>query len=456
MSRELIRQLKQLKHDEVSPREEWLKGSRELLLSQIKNTVSDSESSSAPTLEKVWAGLSIFLPKPVVYNFVRPIAVILVVVTVATTAYSGTVKASYETLPGDWLYPAKRATEKTQVTVASIMGDKNTETKLHVEFAKRRAAETKQMVQSGNPQKAGRVSATVADLKTEMNSINSKLDETKQDSTNMQAEVVKDVKENTEQIKTLLQEVKNNLAISTTTADKILSKEVNETKSLVKDVSIKAVEVMLAKHLEGDTAISKEEVKQAISNGLDKAATDAVESKQNVDGAKIIMEAANVEVKDLAQAGGKQNKNSLGPATKEITEQISTVTNQTVAAVLKTEAVTIELGKRITEAKVLLGSDNLAEAVDKMKEAAMVTNEVEKISDTAIEKTQTVSQIVQVIKEVTAIGNVSLPSPTSTIDFLLLTSTTTITNSTTSIVVTTTTILPKIILTPLPEEKIIK
>ena len=61
---------------------------------------------------------------------------------------------------------------------------------------------------------------------------------------------------------------------------------------------------MLAKHLEGDTAISKEEVKQAISNGLDKAATDAVESKQNVDGAKIIMEAANVEVKDLAQKGG--------------------------------------------------------------------------------------------------------------------------------------------------------
>ncbi len=435
MSRDLIRQLKQLKHVEVNPGKEWLKTSRELLLSQIKNTVS--ETSSVRTSEKLWSGLSIFLPKPLVYNVVRPVALLLVVAIVATTAYSGTVKASYETLPGDWLYPAKRATEKTQVTVASIFGDNNTETKLHVEFAKRRAAETKQMVQSGDPGRSAQLTATVADLKTEINSINTKLEETKQNSSNMQAQVVKDVKQNSEEIKNVLQEVKNNLSVSTTTANKILSKEVSETKDLVKDVSNKAVEVMVAKHLGGDAGVSEKEVKQEISNSLRNSASDAVESKQNIDGAKTAMEAAKIEVKDLALGG----HNNFGLATKEITDKIATVANQTVAAVIKTEVATAELGKRITEANVFLNNNDLAKAVGKMKEASQATKEVEKISDNTIEKTQTVLPIVQVIKDVTNGG--PTPSASTTKDLLLLIATTTVPISTTPANTSTNATAPK-------------
>ena len=33
--------------------------------------------------------------------------------------------ASSESLPGEWLYPAKRAAEKTQATVADVVGNKN-------------------------------------------------------------------------------------------------------------------------------------------------------------------------------------------------------------------------------------------------------------------------------------------------------------------------------------------
>jgi len=38
-----------------------------------------------------------------------------------------TVAASSGSLPGEWLYPAKIATEKTQVVMANVVGDKNTE-----------------------------------------------------------------------------------------------------------------------------------------------------------------------------------------------------------------------------------------------------------------------------------------------------------------------------------------
>lgn len=412
MSRDLIRQLKQLKRDEVSIREEWQTQSRAILLSQIKNTLP--ETSTANTLEKMWSGLSIFLPQTVVYNVVRPVALVMVVILVATTAYSGTVKASYETLPGDWLYSAKRVTEKTQIVVASIMGDKNSETKLHNEFAKRRANETKQILKIGNPEMVKQATANVADLKDELNSVNSKLEETKSDTSKINADVVKDVKQNTEQIKNFLQEVKNNLSISSTTADKALSQEVNDTKDLSKDVSIKAVEVMVAKHLGGDVAISKDEVNQAVSSTIQNVIADAGESKQNVDGAKTLMDAAKIEVKDLSGSAGKQN--DLGrAATKEISDKVNSVANQTVAAVLKSEVASAEVGKKITEAKELLVNDDLVKAMDKVKEANQASKEVEKISDNTLEKTKDVMPIVQIYSDTVTGGTSFTDVPTTTV-----------------------------------------
>ncbi|KKQ40686.1 MAG: hypothetical protein US58_C0014G0048 [Candidatus Magasanikbacteria bacterium GW2011_GWA2_37_8] len=42
MSKEIIAQLTSLKNAEVNPKQEWLTKNRALLLSQIKNTVSDT------------------------------------------------------------------------------------------------------------------------------------------------------------------------------------------------------------------------------------------------------------------------------------------------------------------------------------------------------------------------------------------------------------------------------
>jgi hypothetical protein len=133
MSRNIIRQLKALKHETVSPREAWLQSNRAVLLSQIKNTLPTEETHEA-RLEKLWSGMAIFLPRQMVYSVIRPIAVLVIVSLVASSTYSGTVKASYESVPGDWLYPAKRLSEKTQGAVISLLGDTNTETKSQVHY----------------------------------------------------------------------------------------------------------------------------------------------------------------------------------------------------------------------------------------------------------------------------------------------------------------------------------
>lgn len=432
MRERIIEQLKQLQHEGVNPGADWVARNRTLLLSQIKNTLP--ERSVVKPTERMWAGLSIFLPKPLVYNVVRPLAVLLVIVLVATTAYSGTVKASYETLPGDWLYPAKRGVEKTQAAILSVIGNAGSQAKLHIEFAKRRAAETKQIINSSDPNKIAKVTTTVADLKSEMDTVSSKLDETKNPNSDLQATEAKDIQQNTEQIKNVLQDAKDNLAMSPNVADQTLSKEISATKDLVGDVSVKAVDVLVTKHLEGDNSVSKEEVKQEIASAFQTSVNDAGISKQNVNDAQVILETVKGAVQDLKIEAQKQNNSGLVSGANEFSDKISTATNQTVAAVLKTEAVSAELDKQVSEGQDLLNKGDLAQAVGKMAAANQAAQDVEKISDSAIEKTQTVLPIVQVIKDSNGMAS-STVSTTDNLPLLLVTSTPVSTASPTPIII---------------------
>lgn len=399
MSREIVQQLKALQHKAVNPRENWVAQNRAVLVSQIKNTVSHEQRIKL--LERVWTAMSIFLPRTLVYNVVRPVVALLVIALVATTAYSGTVKASYETLPGDTLYAAKIFTEQIPVTVASLIGDNNTEVKLHIQIAKNRLAETKKILTGSDPRKKDQIGVTMTNLKIELNSVSQKLDGAKANPIEMKVDAVKDVSQSTQQIKNDLQDVKLNLMASASADDKVLSKEVSETKDLVKDVSVKAVEVMVNKHLEGDQGVSKEDVKEVINNSLQNNLSDVAESKQNVDGAKVIVDNINTEVKDLA-AIKKTTPVSAESAssTKAFAAQISTVATQTNEAVAKTGLATIDADKKVKEAQQLLGNDDLLKAVDKVKEVAQVSKDAEKISDATLEKTQNVVPIVQVVKGV--------------------------------------------------------
>ncbi|MBU0545933.1 hypothetical protein KKA13_01625, partial [Patescibacteria group bacterium] len=302
MSRELIKQLKTLKSGETNPRAEWLASNRELLLSQVKNTVGANPSSEQADIARknFWSTMSIFMPQKFVYNVMRPVMVMLVILCVVTSGWINTVDAAYEALPGDWLYPAKKVTEKTRMTVASVMGDKKTETKLHVEFAKRRAQETKKIM--SDPAKKGKASQMVAELKEEIKQASAKLEEIKNDSKEqMTTDVVKEVSQNAEQIKTALQDVKDGLLISTTTADAALTKELTEAKDMAKDAAVKTVEVIVSKHLEGDTTVSKEEMTAVIDKTFQTAVKDISTSRQNTEGVNKVVDAVKTEMTDLAK-----------------------------------------------------------------------------------------------------------------------------------------------------------
>jgi hypothetical protein len=386
MSQELKRQLKSLKTGEVSPRAEWLKSSREVLLSQIKNTVTDEKSG---VMENFWFGMSVFMPQRFVFAVVRPMAVLLIVALVGTSGWIATVDASYEALPGDWLYPAKRVMEKTQVTAATIFGAKNTETMLHSEFAKRRATEIKKVVAGDNPDKSEIVSQTVSDLKVEITSVATNLEEIKNIKDGGTGDVAKEVQKNTEQINTVLKEVKDDLSTGTSTESKAISQEISEAKDMAKDATVQAVDVLITKHLEGDVTVTKEQVAEAIDKTMQNVVTEVGTSNQNVASMNTVVTAVDTEVKD---------KNTT---TSPATEKLSAAAETTKEAAAQTLEAAATVDKQVGEVKTLVENGNLAQALDKVKEATETTKQAEKIQDSTLTTAQGVlpTPVVITVKE---------------------------------------------------------
>lgn len=440
MNRDLIRQLKSLKHAEIKPSEKWLKSNRELLLSQIKNTVIPKENTKF-NFETVWQAMSIFLPYSFVQKVVRPVVAVFLIMGMGISSWVVAASASSEALPGEWLYPAKRATEVTQVTMAEVVGDTNGSTLLHVAFAKRRAEETRDIVSQNDPSKIEIASQTVSDLKDEMKTVSDKLEEI-QSTQGSSAEMAQSINQNAQEIKDVLKEVKVNLLINTdtTTSTDDLSVQVSEVKNLAKDTAVRAVEIMVEKHLQGDTSVSKDDVKQAINDQLQSAVKDANESKQSIDEVNKVIGAVKTEVNVLAHDAKGVD---LVSSTKALSDKIDATSLQTQAAVSGTQQFSTNANKTANEGQVLLSQDNLTQAVDKIKEANTATTQSEKLTDDTLKAVQNVLPVVAVSAEGPVVSStvvVVTSTPSSSLSIILGVSTTVkITTSTPAIVISSTT-----------------
>jgi len=437
--RKLIAQLKHLKQGEVKPSEEWLQNNRALLLSQIKNTVAPQEETKI-NFDGIWNTLSLFVPRALVFNVVRPLAVLLIVSIVATSGWVTSVDAAYNALPGDWLYPAKRAAEKTQVVVAGMVGSKETEIKLHAEFAKRRATETKQMVQKNDPKKQEQVKELVQDTKNEIANVDKKLEETKIASANntVSADAVKDIKKDTEQVKNTLQEVKATLlaasTVNDTTSTLEVAKAVNEAKDMAKDTTVKATEVIVAKHLEGDTSVTTEEVKKELNTVLQSVTTDAASSVQSVAGVQAVVTAAKTEVKGLIGSPAANTSSTVA-----LNQKITAVVSSTNEAAIQTKTATDNVDKNVTEAVNALNKGDLTAAIENLQKANVSTKEAEKISNQMVTEAQQLVPATPII--------VSAPEVLK--DIKVIINTTTINTNTPAVLPPITVVVPTTPVTPI-------
>jgi hypothetical protein len=375
MSREVITQLKALKHADINPSQEWLQNNRALLLSQMKNTVRPDTQS---VIEKFTQYIhELFLHSSI--KIVRPVALVVLIALAAGVGRVAVTQAS-QALPGDFLYGLKRTTEKTQVAVASVVADENQLVKLHLDLANRRADEVKQVIKK-NPERTAAVQVAVNDLKQELQTTTQKLDSLKNQTASSVKNTVTNVQSTTDAIKNTLQDVKINLQTSTSSIDKNLSQNISDAKELAKDTGVATVQVAIESHLHGD--LSKEDVTKVINNTLQSVAADADQSQKNVAG-----------VKDTVN----QISTSTLPTTTVSTTTIKIISNEALQATEQTQVAQNQIDQKINEVKALVAQGgDLNQVASKVKEAAEASTVVEKISDKTIQNLQVLLPQVQIL-----------------------------------------------------------
>lgn len=167
MSNNVINEIKKLKST-IKPRPEWTTLSRELLLSQIKETA---------TSEKVSLGVSGFwsiFSQTFRQSLFEPVVVMFLILG-SFLLSSLTINAAFYSLPGDSLYPVKLALEKTHA--AFVTGDEQ-KLELKIEYAAKRVAEIDKLVAQTNvdPEtKKRNIEAAVNEFKNNVSDVNSHL-----------------------------------------------------------------------------------------------------------------------------------------------------------------------------------------------------------------------------------------------------------------------------------------
>lgn len=445
MSRALKQQLKALRLAAGTPRPEWVAANRAILLSQLKNTLHPEAVSFWAMVPRVLGRL--FSPEVAL----RPIAALLTI-SIAVSGWVATSKASRGALPGDTLYAVKLANEKTQLAWVAMINDKTKAAQLHVELASRRANEVQKIVATHGTKP--RVSETVNNVKIELAAATEKLEDIKQQSAaSLSPEVISSIKQQTDDIKKSLQQVKIDLQSSSTTEDRLLSEQVADARNLAKDTDVATVQVAVADHLKTNSAISKDYVNALIDTTLARVVVETGETKGNFSELKtIVAEAAHdlsissTSLPNVSSTIASASSSVVGAASstasstvESFKQTLTAVAGETAQTALKTEAAADQIAQKASEVKQLLSVGELSQAASKIQEVSNVSKEVERITDAAIIKVQV--SLPEVVRLLPTSSSTSSTAPSTSllkekIDSALRSSTV-ITSSTTLVPTTT-------------------
>ncbi len=397
-NRELKKQLKAIKEFQGigAPRPDWLKGNREILLMQVKNTLG-AKAERNFDFSRVWNFLNVFMPRQAVFYVVKPVAVMSLVVSVVMGSWVTTVRASYDSLPGDVMYSVKLATENMQTSLAS----KPQEVKLRTEFAGRRAEEVKKIVKSNisKTEKKAKVAEAVKHLQSDLEQVKGNLEEMKKPESSSQTttmtqvvEVAKAVEQKTTEIQKSLDQTSAQLKTEASPVGVAPIEEMKQAAATVAETGVKAVEVMVEKNQQDKTAMPQADVKNAVDNKI-----------------KILEEKMNQVDNQVSQ---------VVSSTPSATRQEKQATANLLAPIKET---TDSAKETLSQAKNELSKDNLGAALDKVKEGTILTQAAEVKTDAVkiltappVVATTSTLPILSPLKEEPKIAT-STPAATSTI-----------------------------------------
>ncbi|MBP9748929.1 hypothetical protein KBD18_01860, partial [Patescibacteria group bacterium] len=248
------------------PSAAWVRDTRALLLARVAEQGVVSRAAQPINTRSLLASVLYGLPRSL-----RTSAVFASAFLAMFTGWVGGVAAAYNTVPGDALYPLKRASERAQLAFAS---DQDARARLQVEFVGRRVDEITKIVETPAVSGDGdRLEEAVSQLRNNMRGVEVSLASLRQQSPRAAVRVAQLVGQKADEYHAVLAHA-NTPALGSESA-------VQEAKNIVVDASVKAVAVIIEEHTSGVGSVSEKEVATTVGEKI-QAVSDRVDSLEEV------------------------------------------------------------------------------------------------------------------------------------------------------------------------------
>lgn len=418
-NREMIKQLKKLRS--IKPSMEYREENKAKLMELMRKNRGDEiiETRGLSKDKKIWYNLG----RNLFSKALKPIGVFLLILTFIVGSGIGISFASQESLPGDIFYSVKLTIEQAEISLKTKDEDK---VKLEVEFAGRRLVElnkVKTKVVANEQDKSKKAKVALDNYKKNIETVHKRLEEIKKkEFTKETVDLVTMVEEKTleyannlkeEQAKEkILEKEDENVQEGMDIVNKEAEKSIKEAVNLSEDASIKAVDIILEKHKNGEIVVDEKEIAKKVESKLDTMKSKLEDLKEkaismveiNKDNKNEDSLPENADVCSLGKECKKSDKvnASEGISASEITknENKSTSTDSLILEVKDSDKLNLnsnviqeavdqkisEINTNVSEAGQLLEKGEIINAFDRIKEINELAKNIENQIEIAEEK----------------------------------------------------------------------
>lgn len=322
----------------VIPDPSWVAQNRIRLLSHASSNMPKEVSAVRSSAAEIFKG---FVPTQLFYWMRRPAMAFLYLFAIMLGGSFASVSASERSLPGDFLYPVKLATEQTRF---ALTGDSSEKLRLKTESVQRRVDEIRQVATQPMEHKQERIKAAAENLKRDLYSAKQQLtDVSAGTSPKATLEAAKLLDEQSSAVVQGLQEVKESIPA-------------------------------------GSKAIVTEAESAAVSTGV-KAVTVLIGSKDTPEGAEVIsadelklsIEGKVLALENKIQETSEKLRLSTTSSTISATSTVPALMSSSTASFASTTASIAVANAALTEAKVFIQENKLELVPNKLLEAAQGT-----------------------------------------------------------------------------------
>ncbi len=370
---------------EISPDPAWVLRNRSVLLAEVSRTMPQAPLTLR---QKVRQALQPFVLQRAFAAMKGSVLAALSVFGVVISGSLVSVSAAEKSIPGDFLFPVKIATEQTRLILTKTQTEK---VKLKTEFVERRVQEMRTIVSSDIPQKPRRIKEAAEMLKRDFDTVKTQLNEAShQDPAGDVAVAAKMVDQKTTEAVTALKDVKTGLSPDARV-------QVSEAMAAAVNTGVKAVQVLVDSKNDPDAqgVMSNEELINSINSKVHDIQTDITDVTEKITGTSTTSGAVTPKL----LTGTTSTLPTLDSASSSLTQ-------------LKSAQDSLNATKQLIE------DNDLTNVGDKLLEVAKVVTNVGVTVDAAM-NASTTDALLPTATTSTSLGTVSstsllVPSSTST------------------------------------------